>query len=146
MSDVMSASPGIPARIGPDRWTQPWWDAAAEHRLVACQCANCKTFRSPPSPYCPQCLSQEVNWVTLSGEAVLYTFTIIRHAPSPELAGSVPFVVGVVKLPDADDAKLVTNVVNCRPEDVRIGMELQVVWDDLDEGVTVPRFEPRHEQ
>jgi uncharacterized protein len=143
VSDLMSASPGIPARLTPDRWTQPWWDAAADHRLVAARCTNCGAFRSPPTPYCPHCLNQDIDWVELSGDAVLYTFTIIRHAPSPELSESVPFTVGVVKLPDADDIKLVTNVVNCRPEDVRIGMELRVVWDDVEPGKSVPRFEPR---
>jgi uncharacterized OB-fold protein len=73
----------------------------------------------------------------------LYTFTVIRRAPSPELTHSVPFVAGVVKLVDADDTKLFTNVVNCRPEDVHIGMKLNVVWDDVEPDRAVPRFEPR---
>jgi uncharacterized protein len=134
---------GVPLRLTPDRWTLPFWDAAADHRLVVARCTKCGEFRSPPTPYCPACLNQEIDWFESSGVAELYTFTVIRRAPSPELKDSVPFVVGVVKLTDADGTKLFTNVVNCQPEDVHIGMKLNVVWDDVEPGRAVPRFEPR---
>jgi len=78
----------------------------------------------------------------MSGRATLYTFTIIRRAPSPEVAASVPYVVGIVKLDDAPDIKMMTNVVNCSLDDVHIGMSLSVTWDDIEPGLTVPRFEP----
>lgn len=143
MTDVMPIEVGVPLRLTPDRWTLPFWEAAADHRLVVARCTQCSQFRSPPTPYCPSCLNQEIDWSQSSGDAELYTFTVIRRAPSPELADSVPFVVGVVKLLDADGVKFFTNVVNCRPEDVHIGMPLKVVWDDVEETQAVPRFEPR---
>ena len=143
MTDLMPVHVGVPVRLTPNRWTQPWWDAAAQHRLVVARCTKCSAFRSPPTPYCPSCLNQEIEWFESSGDAVLYTFTVIRHAPSPELKDSVPFVAAVVKLTDADDTKLFTNVVNCRPEEVHIGMALSVVWDDVEPERAVPRFQPR---
>ena len=128
--------------LGPDRWTAAFWAAALEHRLVAAQCAKCTHFRSPPTPYCPRCRSQEVTWVELPGGAELYTFTIVRHPPAPSLAALVPYVIGMVRLDGAEGVKFMTNVVNCLPEEVHIGMRLHVVWDDVSNELTVPRFAP----
>jgi uncharacterized protein len=139
--EPLSAHPGIDVELVPDRWTQPFWAAAREHRLVAARCSSCGAFRSPPTPFCPKCRSQEITWVELSGAAELYSFTIVRHPPAPELKDSVPYVIGIVKLAGADDVKFMTNVVNCTVDDVHIGMTLHVVWDDCGDD-TFPRFGP----
>lgn len=125
-----------------DRWTEPFWEAAREHRLIIAKCGSCGRFRSPPTPYCPQCLSQEVQWVELAGGATLYTFTVVRHPPAPALATKVPYVIGIVVLDETEGTKFMTNVVNCQPDDVHIGMRLHVVWDDDESGLSIPRFGP----
>jgi uncharacterized OB-fold protein len=73
---------------------------------------------------------------------VLYTYTVVRHPAAPSLAASVPYVIGIVLLDGADRTKFMTNIVNCVPDDVHIGMPLTVVWDDVSEHLTVPRFGP----
>jgi uncharacterized OB-fold protein len=125
-----------------DRWTEPFWNAAREHRLVVARCTSCGRFRSPPTPYCANCLSQEIDWIEVPGDATVYTFTVVRHPPAPSLAGKVPYVIAIVILGGTDGIKFMTNVVNCTPADVHIGMTLNVVWDDTEQGISVPRFGP----
>jgi uncharacterized OB-fold protein len=83
-----------------------------------------------------------MEWVTVSGRALLYTYTVVRHAPVPALAGTVPYVLAVVRLPDAGNVKLITNVVDCDAADLSIDQELEVVWHTRSDGVTIPRFRP----
>lgn len=135
-------NPSFDVGIGPDRWTQAFWDAAREHRLVIARCGDCGRFRSPPTPYCPRCRSQNVAWTELPGTAEVYTFTVVRHPPSPAVAASVPYVIAIVRLDGADGTKLMTNIVNCSLDDLRVGMKVHVVWDDVSPELTVPRFEP----
>jgi uncharacterized OB-fold protein len=122
--------------------TQPFWDAAAEHRLVVPRCTNCATFRFPPAAFCFVCRHQDVEWVEHNGDAELYSFTVIRHAVIPGLADALPIVIGVVGLPDTNGCRLIGDVVGCPPEVVEIGMPLALEWYDVDEG-SVPCFRPR---
>jgi uncharacterized OB-fold protein len=130
------------ASISPDAWTAPFWSAAREHRLVAARCTECATFQVPPTGFCPTCRARSVEWVELSGEATVYSFTVVRHAVVPSEVGTVPYVIAVVTLADADNAKLMTNVVDCDVDSVAIGQRVTVAWDDIDDEVTIPRFTP----
>jgi uncharacterized OB-fold protein len=125
-----------------DRWTQPFWDAAREGRLAAPRCASCGSFRMPPTPFCPHCRSQEIDWVTLSGKGVLYSYTTVARAIVPEAADHVPYVAAVIELPDAGGVRLVSNMVECEIEQLAIGMPVTVLFDGLPDGVAVPRFRP----
>jgi uncharacterized OB-fold protein len=129
------------ASLHPDPVTRPFWDAAREHRLVVARCVACATIRPmPPGPFCWECREVDVEWVTLPGTASVHTFTIVRSAPIPELSDAVPYVIAVVELDDAPGVRLMTNVVCVAPDDVRIGMRLRVVWDDVDGQTVIPRF------
>jgi uncharacterized OB-fold protein len=128
--------------MGPDAWTAPFWHAALEHRLVVARCESCGQFRLPPTPYCPACLGQVTAFQEVSGEATIFTFSIVRHAVIPELRDHVPYVIAIVELTDAGGARLLTNIVTDDPESLRIGQPVRVAWDDLDEATTVPRFIP----
>jgi uncharacterized protein len=134
------APPASIVNLAPDRWTKPFWEASAEHRLVCAQCSECATFRCPPSPFCHICQSQGIFWVELSGYGQVYTYTVIRKALSPVFDEAVPFAVAVIELADAGGTRLVTNIVDSDIEAIRIGQRVHVVWDDIEVGVTVPRF------
>jgi uncharacterized OB-fold protein len=128
--------------IFPDQWTRPFWDAAHEHRLVACRCADCHTFRMPPTAMCWRCRSRAVEWVDLPGTGSVYTFTVARHALTPAAQAAVPYVIAVVALDGAGGARLITNLVGVEPADVTIDMPVTVVFDDVSDTVSVPRFRP----
>jgi uncharacterized OB-fold protein len=122
--------------------TAPFWDATREERLVCARCATCGTFRMPPAAFCHACRNQEIEWVQLAGTGHVYTFTVVRHPLRPEFADVVPFVIAVLSLDGAGDARLISNVVECDPETVTVGMPVRVVWDHVSDTLTYPRFAP----
>ena len=128
--------------LQPDRWTGPFWEAAAEHRLVCPRCTSCSTFRFPPGPFCPHCRSQEVEWVDVEPHGELYTYTVVHHAVLPALRDHVPYAVGLARLPGAGGARLHGNLIDVAADALRVGMPVEVVWDDVAPGVTVPRLRP----
>lgn len=134
---LASTIPGEHVRIAVNKDTEPFWQAAKERRLVAPQCADCKKFRLPPTPFCPSCQSKAVNWVELSGAATVYSFAVVHGFPGmPELV----LVPAVLDLPDAPGARLVSNVVDIAPADVSIGMSLRVDFSPIADGWLLPIF------
>lgn len=137
MSTLSTARPGETIRITTDTATEPFWQAAKERRLVAPRCAKCATFRMPPTPFCPECQSMDVEWPELSGEAELYSYAVVRGYPGhPDLL----LVVAVVDLLDAPGTRLVTNIVSVDPETVEIGMRLKVDFTPISDGWMMPVF------
>ena len=132
-----TALPAEMVRIATDVVTEPFWQAARERRLVAAKCADCGVFRQPPTPFCPECLGTEVDWPELSGRATVYSFAVVHGFPG---LPDVTLVPAVVELPDAPGIRLVTNVIDIEPSDVRIGMELTVDFHPISDGWLLPVF------
>ena len=129
--------PGEMVHITTDPHTEPFWKAASHRRLVAPRCGGCGNFRLPPTPFCPTCQSRDVEWVTLSGAATVFSFTVVHAFPG---APDVTLVPAVVELPDAPGARLVSNIVEIDPADVHIGMRLQVDFSPIAGGWLLPVF------
>jgi uncharacterized OB-fold protein len=140
MTAIALAPPDELFQLDTDPWTAPYWDAARKHQLVAPKCGACGTFRMPPQPFCPHCNSQALEWERLSGRGVIYSFTIVNVAIIPAMRDHVPYVPAVVTLPDAGGIRIISNIVGCPVEAVRIDTELEVCWHHRDDGVVVPRF------
>ena len=140
--DLVRLPPDELINLSPDVFTEPFWRAAAEHRLVVPRCTSCGTFRLPPSAFCFVCRAQEVEWVEQPGHGTLYSFTVIRHPLMPDLADSVPHVPAVVELPATFGCRLVGPMTDCFVSDVKIGIEVELVWRDVRENETVPMFRP----
>ena len=122
--------------------SQPFWDACVRRELIVQQCNACGRLWLPPSNRCQHCWSEDVAWTPVSGHASLYSFTVYRRAYAPELVDQLPYVVAVVELDEGP--RLITNIVGADPGDVRVGMPLEVVFDDIAEGVTLHAFRPRN--
>jgi uncharacterized protein len=137
MTALATALPTDKVRITTDPATEPFWQAAKERRLVACKCADCGHFRLPPTPFCPSCQSQGVEWPELSGRAVVFSFSVVHGFPGLPDILLVPVVVDLV---DAPGARLVSNVIDVDPADVHIGMELQVDFTPITDGWLLPVF------
>jgi uncharacterized OB-fold protein len=134
--------PGEHVRIAVNKDTEPFWQAAKERRLVAPQCADCQTFRLPPTPFCPNCRSKAVDWIELSGAATVYSFAVVHGFPGmPDLL----LVPAVLELPDAPGARLVSNIVDVAPADVTIGMPLRVYFSPISDGWLLPVFRASHD-
>ncbi len=115
--------------------TMPWWQAAREHQLVAQVCSSCAALRHPPGPICPECSSTKFGWRVLTGRGTVYTFTVVHQQFVP---ADVPYVVIAVEFPEG--VRMVSNLVDADPADVRIGMPVEVVWEDMSSDLAVPRF------
>ncbi len=128
----------IPA---PDPTTAPFWKAASEGRLEVQRCGSCKKLVFYPRPICPGCGSRELSWEKLQGVGVVYTYTVVYRPAHPGMAPATPYVVAIVELEEG--ARIMTNIVDCDPRAVSIGMEVEVVFEKLSDEVCIPLFRPR---
>jgi hypothetical protein len=138
--------PYLPAelpRLIPGRDDAPWWEALCRHELTVQRCARCGTWRHPPSPVCAVCHESEARFERVSGRGRVFSYTIIHHPVHPALAESVPYNVILVELPDAGSVRLISNLVDVPPDEVRVGLEVEVVFEDVGHDVTLPRFSRR---
>jgi uncharacterized OB-fold protein len=116
-----------------------FWTGGQGGELLMMRCTGCGYYLHPPSPRCPECLSDAIEPQAVSGRGRVYTFTINRRAWVPGL--EVPFVLAVVELDEQPDLRLMTNIVDCAPEAVEIGMPVEVTFVRRADAF-VPLFRP----
>jgi uncharacterized OB-fold protein len=115
----------------------PYWAAARDETLLVQVCQDCGRFNLPASLACPVC-GGELRWVPASGRGRVHTFTVFHKAYHPGFADQLPYNVSVIEL---DEGPFVlSNVVDVEPEDLRIGDDVEVVFDAITDDVTLPRF------
>lgn len=117
----------------------PFWAACQRRELRIQRCASCGLHRHPPGPVCPRCHSMASEWHLVPGTGTVFTYTVVHHAVHPVLKAAVPYNVAVILLDEADDVRLVSNVVDTR-EGLTIGQRVELVWEEVDEGRLLPRF------
>jgi uncharacterized OB-fold protein len=115
-----------------------FWAAARRHELVIQRCSSCEVYRHYPQPRCPHCGSDEWSWAPVSGAGTIYTFTVTHHRFHPAWAEQTPFAVATVEL--AEGVRMVSDLPAEDTADVAIGARVEVFFDDVDEGLTLPRF------
>lgn len=101
-----------------------FWEGLSQHKLLAQKCTNCHRYIFPPRSICPSCLSQELDWVQLSGRATLYSYTQV-HLETPGIES--PWILGILEL--VEGFRLVSKI-QAQPEQLRIGMELQLDFQE----------------
>jgi len=135
----------VPFRILPeltDR-NRGFWTSGADGRLRILRCRSCGYYLHPPIPLCPECRSDDLGFDPVSGRATVATFSVNHQQwmPGPE----VPFVAAIVELEEQPSVRLRTNLVGCDPDQVRIDMAVEVVFEhhpDPDGDVYIPLFAP----
>lgn len=126
--------------------SREFYDATKRHELRIQQCARCESFRFPPQAMCPECHSLESQWTQVSGRGTIHTYTVVPHFEPRSVPmfswpdDRYPIVVVIVELQDADRVHIVSNVVDCNPDDLKVGMEVDVVFEDITDDITLPRF------
>jgi uncharacterized OB-fold protein len=119
---------------------RPYWDAAQRGELHLQKCAECGSFNSYATRWCTTCLSPDTVWTKVSGRGTVESFSIVYMPPAPAFAADVPYVIAIIRL--TEQAQVMTNIVNCRVDDVRIGMAVRVTFEERTNGFMVPQFEP----
>ena len=128
----------IPA-ITPDM--KPFFDAAKRHELVVQRCRGCGAHRFPAREICSTCLSRDAEWVKVSGEGEIFSYNVMHQVYHPGFADEVPYAVVVVKLQEG--AKMNSNLKGIAPDAIKIGMPVRVVFEDVSDEVTLPKFVKR---
>jgi hypothetical protein len=122
-----------------DQETRAYWEGAARHELVLQRCLACGRVQHRPRALCAGCLSGDVRSFVASGRGTVHTYTVTHQNQAPGFREALPYVLAYVDLEEGP--RLLTNVVGCEPERVRIGMPVAVDFADV-EGGAVPRFRP----
>ena len=119
-----------------------FWDATAEGRLLLPRCQDCQTVIWYPRPYCPVCASLNIGWFEASGRGSIYSFTVNRRGQADLSAyrEAGTYVLAYVELEEGP--RVMTNIVDCNPDTVKIGQQVEVVFHDTGQGAALPRFRP----
>ena len=126
----------------PNGDTKPFWDGCKQHQLRFQRCKDCKHVRWPPSIVCPMCYSYDTEWVVASGKGKVYTFAVYRQAYHEAFRDDIPYITAIVELQEGPH--LLTNIVGCNPEQVECDMPVEVVWENITEEFSLPKFKPVH--
>ncbi len=117
---------------------QPFWEATRRHELRLQRCVNCARFRYPPSPVCPECLSEESEWARVSGRGTVTTWVVFHRKYFESFAADLPYHVVQVQLDEGP--RLTANVVDVPNDEMHIGMPVDAVFDDVTPEITLVRF------
>lgn len=123
-----------------DEESKGFWEACQRHELYVQRCGDCAALRHYPRALCPSCLSARGEWIRCSGKGTVYTFTVTYQNLAAGFRDELPYVMAYVEL--AEGVRMLTNIVGCAPDAVRIGMPVEVAFDDVTPEVTLPKFKP----
>lgn len=128
-----------------DHYSLPWWQGAAQHRLLVQHCSACGHSQLPPAPLCSECHNEATELRPVGGRGTVYTYTVVHR---PVAANQpLPFIIAVIELDlqgldSRNGVRMMSNLVDVAPDAVRIGMPVQVAWETMSDEVSVPRFRP----
>jgi uncharacterized OB-fold protein/acyl dehydratase len=115
-----------------------WWEGIACGELLIQRCRGCAALRHPPRPMCGTCQSTEWDTVVAQGRGTVYSYTIVHHPKFPGF--EYPIACGLIEL--AEGTRIVSNVVGCAPEEIRIGMPVALSIENVDDDMKLPLFRP----
>jgi uncharacterized protein len=118
--------------------TAPYWEGCRQHQLRLQRCAKCHGYQFFPRIYCSKCFSEQIEWVRASGLGTVLSFTIVRRPVSAAFADEIPYVVALVTLEEGP--QMMTNIVGCAPEEVTIGLPVEVIFEDWSPSISIPKF------
>ena len=128
--------------------TRAYWEGCGRHELVLQRCRQCQTVQHRPRAVCAGCLGNDIEHFVASGRGSVYTYTVTHQNGVPPFRDALPYVLAYVDLEEGP--RLMTNIVDCEPDQVAIGMPVVVDFQDVEGGehgntgaaLAVPRFRP----
>ena len=124
-----------------DAESAPFWTATKERKFLIRHCNACRRTHFYPRYACPYCWSDNCEWRAAAGAGRIYSYTVIHQADTPPFTEMVPYIVGLVDLPEG--VRVTSNIVECTPEVVHVGMPVEVVYQRVTDEITLPQFRPR---
>ena len=125
---------------GIPEWQMPFWDSLRAHAAAVQRCDACGKFRYVPKELCPYCHAAESTWTPIGGDGEIYTYTVVRRAPTPAFQADAPYALAHVTMDEG--IRMIGRVVGVDPEAVHIGMRVRVAYADVTPEWTLLEFEP----
>ncbi len=125
----------------PDEVSRFFWEGARDGRLLVQRCSACGSYQYPPDVACIRCQSQALEATEVSGRGSLYSFAIVDRAYHEGFVDALPYVVGLVDLPEQAGLRMLTNIVEAEHGSLRVGMPLEVVFEPRGD-IALPQFRP----
>ena len=118
-----------------------FWDKTRKHELWIQKCVDCDTAFFYPRMICPDCLEDKIEWFKTSGKGFLYTY-MINHRPPPGFEDEAPYAIAIVQLDEGP--RMMTNIVGIdnTPENLVLDMPLEVVFEDIVDDMSLPKWRP----
>ncbi len=123
-------------RVTPD--SQPFWEGCRSHRWVLPYCAACGKPHLPPGPVCPFCFGADLKWREASGRGTVSSWTRVHQPWFAAFADELPYNVIEVELEEGP--RVTANLIGGTDAVLRVGLPVRVVFDDVSDTVTLPRF------
>ncbi|MHB8377407.1 MAG: Zn-ribbon domain-containing OB-fold protein [Dehalococcoidia bacterium] len=123
-----------------DEASAPFFEGARRHELMLMRCRACRAWRLPSRPRCPDCWSTDTEWARASGRGALYSWGIMHQKLHPAFAEKVPYQFAIVELEEGP--RIVSDVVSVADGELRVGMPVHAVFDDVSDDATIVRFAP----
>ena len=141
MTQQAQELPPIPPPV-PQPESDFYWEKCKAHELWLRHCKSCDRAYFYPRDICPHCFSRGTDWIQSSGRGALHTFSIVRRGPTPVFRDRAPYIAAIVELEGG--VRMPTNLVDVEPDPavVKIGMAVEVVFEDLDDKISLPKFRP----
>ncbi len=121
-------------------WAQPFWDAARSQRLVLQYCCDCNRSIHYPRIECPHCGGANLDWRQASGRGHIYSYTVVHNNAPSAFQADMPYVVAVIRLDEG--VQMLSNIVQCDPDQLQCDQQVEVVFERLDDNITLPKFRP----
>jgi len=126
----------LPSIVGE---TRPYWESCRQGQLLIQKCDGCGEYQFYPRGICANCWSGAIKWVKASGKGTVWTYTVTYQNRTPGFDGG-PYVLALVELEEG--VRMFSNIVECNPRDVKIGMPVQVTFIKASDQVSIPYFKP----
>ena len=120
--------------------TRPYWESCRRGELVIQRCEKCGQYQFYPRGICANCWSTDVKWVKSTGRGTVWTYTVTYQNRSQGFAQEVPYVLALVELEEG--VRMFSNIVECNPRDVTVGMPVEVTFVQATDRISVPFFKP----
>lgn len=138
MDKATALAPHLPIM---DAESEPFWAGTRERTFLIRHCTACDRNHFYPRHYCPHCWSERCEWQPASGNGRIYSYTVIHYNDVPPFKDMRPYIVALIELEEG--VRVTSNVVECTPEVVHIGMPVEVVYERITDEITLPQFRPR---
>lgn len=122
----------------PNADSLPYWQAARERRLLIRQCKSCGARHFMPRHLCPECWSDQLEWIDSQGAGSVHTFSTVHRAPTPAFGAAAPYVIAMIDLDEG--VRMLANVVGPAAREVAIGDRVCLVFEERGDGAMLPQF------